>query len=147
MGRAKGANKNIARSKPVCTYMSAHTYVYIHICICYIPRQTSIACRSVCIHRHRNGCACTHMSGILFGDTMVSNMSKIISSFWGYSILYKEHNLTRFNHQKNTTHMYTYFKSTHGLLVLCSRGPCRHHILLLMDEILHHLEALNYCTP
>ena len=37
-----------------------------------------------------------HESSILFG-------SKILSS-WGYSILYKEYNLTGFNHQTNATH-------------------------------------------
>ena len=44
-----------------------------------------------------------YQSSILFGDTMVANIEKDYILLLGYSILYKEYNLTRFNHQKNTT--------------------------------------------
>ena len=45
------------------------------------------------------------MSSILFGDTMVPNIEKDSILLLGYTILYKEYNLTRFNHQKNATRM------------------------------------------
>ena len=41
-----------------------------------------------------------HMSSILFGDTMAPIIEQDSILLWGYSILYKEYNLTRFNHQK-----------------------------------------------
>ena len=41
---------------------------------------------------------------VLFGDTMVPSIEQDYILHLGYSILYKEYNLTRFNHQKNTTH-------------------------------------------
>ena len=46
------------------------------------------------------------MSSILFGDTMVP-ITEYIRLYppFGYSILYNEYNLTRFNHQKNSTPM------------------------------------------
>ena len=40
------------------------------------------------------------MSGILFGDTMVPSIGEDYILLFGYSIIYKEYNLTRFNHQK-----------------------------------------------
>ena len=46
-----------------------------------------------------------HMSSILFGDTMVPNIEQDYILLLGYSISYKEYNLTRFNHKRNTTHM------------------------------------------
>ena len=39
---------------------------------------------------------------ILFGDTMVPNIESDSILLLGYSILYKEYNLTRFNHPKKT---------------------------------------------
>ena len=45
------------------------------------------------------------MSRILFGDTMVPIIESDYILILGYSILYKECNLTRFNHQKNATQM------------------------------------------
>ena len=45
------------------------------------------------------------MNSILFGDTMVPNIEYDSILLLGYSILYKEYHLTRFNHQKNTTQM------------------------------------------
>ena len=39
-------------------------------------------------------------SSILFGDTMVPNIEQDSILPLGYSILYKESNLTRFNHQQ-----------------------------------------------
>ena len=39
-------------------------------------------------------------SSILFGDTMVPMIEEEYIPLLGYSILYKEYNLTRFNHQK-----------------------------------------------
>ena len=45
------------------------------------------------------------MRSILFGDTMVLNIEEDYILLLGYSILYKEYNLTRFNHQKNSTHV------------------------------------------
>ena len=47
----------------------------------------------------------THMSSILLGDTMVPNKEQDYLLLLGYSILYKEYNLTRCNHQKKATHM------------------------------------------
>ena len=46
-----------------------------------------------------------HVSSILFGDTMVPNIEKDSILLLGYSILCKGHNLNRFNHPKNTTHV------------------------------------------
>ena len=46
-----------------------------------------------------------HLSSILFGDTMVPNIQQDYILLLGYSFLYKEYNLTRFNHQKNATHL------------------------------------------
>ena len=43
------------------------------------------------------------LSGSLFGDTMVRIIESDSILLLGYSILYKGHNLTRFNHQKNVT--------------------------------------------
>ena len=40
------------------------------------------------------------MSSILFGDTMVPNIEYDGILLLGYSLLYKEYNLTSFNHQK-----------------------------------------------
>ena len=45
----------------------------------------------------------SQLSSILFGGTMVPNIEQDYILLLGYSILYKEYNLTRFNHQKNTT--------------------------------------------
>ena len=45
------------------------------------------------------------MSSSLFGDTMVPNIELDYLLLLGYSILHKEHNLTRFNHQKDATHI------------------------------------------
>ena len=39
-----------------------------------------------------------HMSSILFGDSMARNRRG--RPPFGYSVLHKEHNLIRFNHQK-----------------------------------------------
>ena len=47
----------------------------------------------------------THVRSILFGDTMVLNIEEDYILLLGYSILYKEYNLTRFNHQKSSTHV------------------------------------------
>ena len=67
------------------------------------------SCRISSIHRRTDPSSlCTscqgsflaglsHLSSILSGDTLVPNIE--------YSILYKEYNLTRFNHKKNTTHL------------------------------------------
>ena len=41
-----------------------------------------------------------YVSSILFGDTMVPNIEQDYILLLGYSILYKEYNLTGFNHQK-----------------------------------------------
>ena len=46
-----------------------------------------------------------HMGSILFGDTMVPIIEQDNILLLGYSILYKEYNLTGFNHQKNATHI------------------------------------------
>ena len=43
------------------------------------------------------------LSSTLFGDTTVPNIEQDYILLLGYSILYKEYYLTRFNHQKNTT--------------------------------------------
>ena len=52
------------------------------------------------------------MSRMKFGDTMVPNIELDYILVLGYSILYKEYNLTGFNHQKNATHMIiAYFNS------------------------------------
>ena len=40
------------------------------------------------------------MSSILFGDTVVASIESDYILLRGYSILYKEYNLTRFNHQE-----------------------------------------------
>ena len=45
------------------------------------------------------------MSSILFGDTVVPNIEEDYILPLGYSILYKEYNLTGLNHQKNVTQM------------------------------------------
>ena len=42
----------------------------------------------------------SHVSSILFGDTMVPNIEQDSVLLLGYSILYKENNLTVFNHKK-----------------------------------------------
>ena len=42
-----------------------------------------------------------HLGSILFGDTMVPIIEYDSILLLGYSILYKEYYLTRFNHQKN----------------------------------------------
>ena len=39
-----------------------------------------------------------YLSSILFGDTMAPNIEQDSILFLGYSILYKEYNLTRSNH-------------------------------------------------
>ena len=39
-------------------------------------------------------------SSLLFGDTMVPNLEEDSIVLLGYSILYKEYDRTRFNHQK-----------------------------------------------
>ena len=46
------------------------------------------------------------MSSILFGDTMVPKKEEDYILLLGYSTLHKEHYLTRFSHQKNTTQKY-----------------------------------------
>ena len=46
-----------------------------------------------------------HVESILFEDTMVPITELDYILLLEYSILYKEYNLTRFNHQKNTTHV------------------------------------------
>ena len=53
------------------------------------------------------------MSSILFGDTMVPDIEFLLL---GYSILYKEYNLTRFNHQKKRY----------------SNGSCKIHVRVIM---------------
>ena len=45
------------------------------------------------------------MSSILFGDIMVPNIEYDYLLLLGYSMIYKEDNLTGLNHQKNATHM------------------------------------------
>ena len=45
-----------------------------------------------------------HLSSVLFGDTMVPNIESDYILLLGYSVSYKEYNLTGFNHQKNATH-------------------------------------------
>ena len=40
-----------------------------------------------------------------FGDTMVPYIEEDYVLLLGYSISYKEYNLTRFNHQKNATQL------------------------------------------
>ena len=45
-----------------------------------------------------------HLSSIWFGGTMVPKIELDYILRLGYSIFYKEYNLTGFNHQKNTTH-------------------------------------------
>ena len=45
------------------------------------------------------------MSSMLFGDIMVPNIEEDSILLLRYSILYKEYNLTGFNHQKNATQM------------------------------------------
>ena len=50
-------------------------------------------------------CTILHVCSILFGDTLVPNIEYEYTPFLGYSILYKEYNLTRFHHQKSTTHV------------------------------------------
>ena len=42
-----------------------------------------------------------HLSSFLFGDTMVPNIRVRLYPPFGYSILHKEYNLTRFNRQKS----------------------------------------------
>ena len=44
--------------------------------------------------------SCPNMSSVLFGDTVVPRMGWDCVLLLGYTILYKEHYLTRFNHQK-----------------------------------------------
>ena len=44
-----------------------------------------------------------HLSSILFGGFMVPNIESDYILLLGYSILYKEYNLTGFSHQKNAT--------------------------------------------
>ena len=50
-----------------------------------------------------------HMSSFSFGGYHGTQCRvKIISSFWGilfYIVLYKDYNLSRFNHPKNMAHM------------------------------------------
>ena len=41
-----------------------------------------------------------HLSSILFGDIKVPNMEQDFILLLGYSILYQEYYLTRFNHQR-----------------------------------------------
>ena len=43
------------------------------------------------------------MSSILFGDTMVPIIEEDSILLLGYSMLYEENNLTRFNHKKSAT--------------------------------------------
>ena len=45
------------------------------------------------------------MSSIFLGDTMVPNIEQDDILLLGYSVLYKEYNLTRFNHQKTLLKM------------------------------------------
>ena len=45
------------------------------------------------------------LSIVLVGDTMVPNIEQDYILLLGYSILYKEYDLTRVNHQKNTTQL------------------------------------------
>ena len=60
------------------------------------------------------GCLCS----ILFGDAMVPNINIESDSILllGYSILYKVHNLTRFNHKKHTTHFAGLYKEACSVL-------------------------------
>ena len=41
----------------------------------------------------------------MFGDTLVPNIGCDYILLLGYSSLYKEHNLTRFNHKKHYSHV------------------------------------------
>ena len=45
------------------------------------------------------------MSSILFGHTLSTQYRVRLYPPFGYSILYEKYNLTRFNHQKITTHL------------------------------------------
>ena len=49
--------------------------------------------------RAEGTCLC-HLSSNLLGDTMVPNTEEDYILLFGYSIVYKEYNLTGFNHQK-----------------------------------------------
>ena len=55
-----------------------------------------------------------HVSSILFGDTMVLIIDILLL---GYSIFNKEYNLTRFNHQKNATHVHRVSPLSQVLLI------------------------------
>ena len=64
-----------------------------------LAMDTPLGCRGLRQERVPS----SQVSSILFGDTMVPSIEKDSILPVGYSILYKEYYLTRFNHQKNTT--------------------------------------------
>ena len=54
------------------------------------------------------------MSSILFGDTKVPIIEYDYILLLGYSILYREYSLTRFNHPKNATHVWQCRRLSNG---------------------------------
>ena len=56
----------------------------------------------------------SQVSSVLFGDTMVPNIEQDYILHLGYSVLYKEYNLTRFNHQKKAAQVCRHLALMHG---------------------------------
>ena len=63
-----------------------------------------------------------YVSSILFGDTMVPVIELDYILLLGYHILYKEYNLTRFNHNKT---LLTWCSEAEASTIAILRGPVR----------------------
>ena len=65
------------------------------------------------------------LGGILFGDSMVPNIEEDYILLLGYSILYKEYNLTRFNQKQTLLNCVSESSTAHSAQVAEMSIPCR----------------------